>query len=77
MSDVVIEVSVPQTADIEAVADTVDVTADPTGAPVIVVAAPGPPGELAPEDLAEVVDDVLNELTPPINLVLLFENSLA
>lgn len=87
MTDVVIEVSVPQAADIEAVTETVDVTADPSGAPVILVASPGPPGgrgpegppgtgELTPEDLAEVVDDVLDELNPPANLVLLFENSL-
>lgn len=79
MSDVVVEVSVPQATDIEAVAETIDVTADPDGAAVIVVATPGPPGtgELTPEDLAEVVDDVLDELNPPVTLVLLFENSLA
>lgn len=44
MTDVVIEVSVPNSTDIEVVADAVDVTADPNGAQVIVVATPGPPG---------------------------------
>lgn len=44
MATVVIEVSVPQTSDILAVAETVDVVADPAGAQVIIVAAPGPPG---------------------------------
>lgn len=44
MTDVVIEVWVPDTTDIAAVAETVDLTADPSGAAVILVAAPGPPG---------------------------------
>lgn len=44
MTDVVIEVFVPDSADIEAITDTVDLTADPSGAAVVLVAAPGPPG---------------------------------
>lgn len=48
MSTIVIEVSVPQSADIEAAAAAVDVVADPGGAQVIVVPAPGPPGPAGP-----------------------------
>lgn len=48
MTEVVIEVSVPQTVDIEAIADTVDVVADPSGAQVVIVATPGPPGPPGP-----------------------------
>lgn len=48
MTDIVIEVSVPDTADITAIADTVDLTANPNGAAVILVAAPGPPGPPGP-----------------------------
>lgn len=48
MTDVVIEVSVPQSTDIEVVADSVDVVADPNGPQVIVVATPGPPGPPGP-----------------------------
>mgnify|MGYP000943660732 CR=1 FL=1 len=53
------------------------------GARVVVVPKPGPPGEpgadghVAPEDLEQIVDDVLDDLTPPVSLVLLFENGLA
>lgn len=47
MTDLVVDVFVPQSTDIEVIADTVDVVADPSGAQVIVVATPGPPGAAA------------------------------
>lgn len=48
MPDLVIDVFVPQSTDIEIIADTVDVVADPSGAQVIVVATPGPEGPPGP-----------------------------
>lgn len=56
------------------------------GARVLVVPKPGPPGpkgddgvdgQIDPDDLDQIVDDVLDDLTPPVSLVLLFENGLA
>lgn len=86
---VVIDVFVPLTADVEVVAQEVAVVAapDPGGAHVIVVPSPGPPGppgedgaDLTPEERQAIVDDaeaeVLEELEPPVDLVVLFENSL-
>lgn len=79
MTDIVIEVSVGASVDVAAVADTVDVVADPGGAPVILVPTPGPLSPLTTgqvEDIAdEVTEDVLAALEPPINLTLLFLNA--
>lgn len=77
MSAVVIEVSVPQSADIAAAADPVDITPDPSGAQVILVPGAGGALELDPEDVGIVVDEVLGELEPPVSLVLLLENGMA
>ncbi|MGI5222156.1 hypothetical protein [Nocardia sp. CA-290969] len=77
MSEVVIEVSVPHSADITAVADEVDITPDPSGAQVILVPGAGGGIELDPEDIGLVVDEVLDELTPPVSLILLLENGMA
>lgn len=77
---IVIEVTVPDSADIAAEVDAVDVVAESDGAQVIVVATPGPPGppgELSPDDMDEVVDDVLDAIEPPVNLTLLFLNGMA
>lgn len=81
---VVIDVSVPSTADVEAVATVVDVVADPAGATVILVPTPSPGpqgapgGDLTPEQRQELVDDVeaevLAELEPAVNLVIRFRN---
>lgn len=61
----------------------------PDGARVVLVPSgqpgqpgpPGPPGELTPEEKAALADDaaeeVLADLEPPVNLVIVFENSLA
>ncbi|MFE7747314.1 hypothetical protein [Nocardia sp. NPDC057455] len=80
MSEVVIEVSVPQAADIAAAADPVDVVADPAGATVLVVPTPGPPSPLTSGELAQITDDaveqVLAAIEPPVNLVLWFENQI-
>lgn len=57
-------------------------------AEVLTVPVPGPPGrdgdDLSPEDLAELTEDVREDvqtsvdasLTPPVDLVLVFENAL-
>lgn len=68
MTEVVIEVSVPNSTDIVAVADTVDLTADPNGAAVILVAAPGPPGPPgAPGDGAQVFGETPTGVKNGIN----------
>ena len=80
MSDIVIEVAVPDSADIAAESDAVDVVAESGGAQVIVVATPGPPGpagELSPDDMDEVVGDVLAAVEPPVSLTLLVLHGLA
>ncbi|MGW5920852.1 hypothetical protein ACWFPY_17855 [Nocardia fluminea] len=80
MTDLVIEVSVPDSADIAAEIESVDIVTDPSGAQVIVVATPGPPGpagEISPEDMGQVVDDVIDELEPPVSLTQLFLNGMA
>ncbi|WP_328660333.1 hypothetical protein [Nocardia salmonicida] len=80
MTDLVIEVTVPDSADIVAEAEAVDIVTDSSGAQVIVVATPGPPGppgEISPEDLDDVVDDVIDELEPPVSLTQLFLNGMA
>lgn len=62
MADFVIEVSVPQSTDIYAQADTVDVVADAGGAQVIVVATPGPPGPAGPAGSPGDGTQVFNEI---------------
>ncbi|WP_280454765.1 hypothetical protein [Nocardia brasiliensis] len=85
-----IEVQIPQATDIETISDVVEISADPDGAQVLLVATPGPPGppgipgeggDLSPEERAALIDDAsaqtLEDLEPPVSLVLLFENALA
>lgn len=68
MTDVVIEVSVPQSTDIEIVADPVDVVADPNGPQVIIVAAPGPPGPPgSPGDGTGVVNETPSGVQDGVN----------
>ncbi len=43
-----LEVSVPPATDIETLADVVEVSADPAGPRVLIVATPGPPGPPGP-----------------------------
>ncbi|MGN2640689.1 hypothetical protein ACTD5D_31860 [Nocardia takedensis] len=43
-----LEVSLPPATDIDTLADVVEVTADPEGARVLIVATPGPPGPPGP-----------------------------
>lgn len=80
MTDLVIEVTVPDSADIVAEDESVDVVTAADGAQVIVVATPGPPGppgELSPDDMDEVIDDVLDAIEPPVSLTQLFLNGMA
>lgn len=57
--------------------------AAPASPGVIMLPVPGPAGsaELSPEQLAQLADDtgdqVLEDLEPPVDLVILFENGLA
>lgn len=63
-----IEVTSPAIG-LEIAAPAVDVTPAPSAAQVVVVATPGPPGP--PGDLT------IEDLDPPVDLNLLFENGLA
>ncbi|MBF6326607.1 hypothetical protein IU451_29345 [Nocardia cyriacigeorgica] len=52
------------------------------GARVVVLPTPGPPGppgdtELSPEERDQVIADVVADLEPPVNLILLFQNGMA
>uniref|UniRef100_UPI002458CF19 hypothetical protein n=1 Tax=Nocardia brasiliensis TaxID=37326 RepID=UPI002458CF19 len=73
-----IEVQIPQATDIETISDVVEISADPDGAQVLLVATPGPPGPpgttgeggaLYPEERPARIDDAnaqtLEDLQPP------------
>lgn len=85
---VVIKVAAKTTKIAARVVNPVRITAPADGARVVLVPAgqpgtpgpPGPPGELTPQEKAALADDaateVLADLEPPVDLVVLFENSL-
>ena len=76
MTDVVIEVSVPQSADIEVVADSFDVVADPNPPQVIIVAVPGPPGPPGPAgDGTPILNEVPSGVQDGVNTVFVLVNT--
>lgn len=76
MTEIVIDVSVPQSVDILAVANTVDISPDPQGATVVLIAAPGPPGPRgAPGDNAGIYGESPTGTRDGVNTVFTLSSS--